>query len=117
MNDYTLEEIKKWYEILGDSNPEESAKYEIENDSNMHSFKLFLRGAWKEVMSALGDEEEQHEALFAICNYLSDQSSLFRELGVDNPLAKRWGVFEIDSDGKPGKRLDGLHYYMEDCRP
>ncbi len=116
MSDKEFDEIKKWYELLGDSNPAESAKYEIENNTNMHSYKLFLTGAWKQIMSAIEGEENQHEALFSLCYYLSVQNDFLHELGVDEQ-AKQWGVFEITPDGKPGQRLDGLHYYMEDSKP
>ena len=115
MEDITLEKLVKWYELLGHEDPKSAAAFEFDNDTNLHSMMLFLKGAWKEISSAVEDKEIQHEALFAICYYLSDQSNYFKDLDIDEKDHKEWAVFEIDKDGNPIKRLDGLHYHMEDC--
>ena len=112
----TIESLQSWYEILEHHDPKSEANFEFENNTGRHSVMLFLKGALEELRLALDDEEDQHEALFALCHFIDNQVDFFNKLGVNDSSRKAWALFETDLEGNPIRRLDGLHYSVEDVQ-
>jgi hypothetical protein len=73
--------------------------------------RLLSGGANREDLTELA-RTVQWQLLHGLCYQLSDPSIAESELGH-----VRWGLFEVNNDGKPGRPIEGLHESVLETDP